>query len=86
MRLHPEDDVAVVLEPAVPGDTVTVEEDVVVIRDPVPRFHKVALRDLQEGSLVRKGGEVIGAAARPVQRGQHVHIHNLRSLRSTLAR
>jgi len=55
-------------------------DDQVVLIDPVPRFHKVALRDLEEGSPVRKVGEVIGAATRPVRRGQHVHVHNLRSL------
>jgi hypothetical protein len=82
VRLHPEDDVAVVLEAASPGDVIVLGDETVVVQDAVPRFHKVALRDLEEGSPVRKVGEVIGAASRPVGRGQHVHIHNLRSLRS----
>lgn len=82
LRLHPEDDVAVVLEPAQPGDVVVVGNDAVVVQEPVPRFHKVAVRDLEEGHPVRKVGEVIGATTQPVRRGQHVHVHNLRSLRA----
>ncbi len=82
VRLHPDDDVAVVLEPAGPGDVVHLEGEAVVVQDPVPRFHKVALRDLEEGRPVRKLGEVIGLATRPIRRGQHVHVHNLRSTRS----
>ncbi|MDR7400290.1 MAG: UxaA family hydrolase [Armatimonadota bacterium] len=83
VRLHPDDDVAVVLEPARAGDVVGLESGTVVLRDAVPRFHKVALRDLPEGSPVRKLGEVIGLAVRPIRTGEHVHVHNLRSARST---
>jgi hypothetical protein len=80
--IHPLDDVAVVLEPAQPGDVIQVEGQVVVVRDAIPRFHKVALRDLEAGSVVRKVGEVIGVATQSIRPGEHVHIHNLRSLRA----
>ncbi|MDR7407330.1 MAG: SAF domain-containing protein [Armatimonadota bacterium] len=32
---------------------------------------------------MRKLGEVIGLAVRPIRTGEHVHVHNLRSARST---
>ncbi len=44
---------------------------------PVPRGHKVALVDLPEGAAVRKYGQTIGIASRPIAAGEHVHEHNL---------
>lgn len=82
MHLHPGDDVAILLETAGPGDVVDLKGEPVSVQEPIPRFHKVALRDLAEGSPVRKLGEVIGLATRPIRRGEHVHVHNLRSTRS----
>ncbi|HEY7486329.1 MAG TPA: altronate dehydratase family protein [Streptosporangiaceae bacterium] len=61
LLLHPEDDVAVAVQ-GLPG---------------VPRGHKVAMRDLAAGSLVRKYGQVIGVATAPIAAGEHVHTHNL---------
>lgn len=43
----------------------------------VPAGHKVAVRDLRAGDLVRKYGRVIGRATRPIRAGEHVHGHNL---------
>ena len=58
-----------------PGDDVGV---VLADGGPVPRGHKVALRDVAEGAPVRKYGQVIGAATAPIAAGDHVHTHNLR--------
>lgn len=49
----------------------------VVARGPVPSGHKIALRDLPTGTLVRKYGHVIGVTTKPVAAGEHVHEHNL---------
>ncbi|HEY7049661.1 MAG TPA: altronate dehydratase family protein [Jatrophihabitantaceae bacterium] len=62
LRLHPDDDVALVLKG----------------RDGIPSGHKVAVRDIAEGDPVRKYGTVIGFASRPISAGEHVHGHNLR--------
>jgi altronate hydrolase len=43
----------------------------------IPRGHKVALRDLAEGTLVTKYGHVIGVTTADVATGEHVHVHNL---------
>ncbi|MDO9065944.1 MAG: UxaA family hydrolase [Chloroflexota bacterium] len=53
----------------------------VVARDDVPLGHKIALVDLPEKGKVVKYGVVIGGALMPIAVGQHVHVHNLRSLR-----
>ena len=46
-------------------------------RPPVPRGHKVALRDIAAGEQVHKYGQSIGVATRDIAAGDHVHTHNL---------
>jgi (2R)-sulfolactate sulfo-lyase subunit alpha len=53
----------------------------VTARDRIPLGHKVALRALARGERVMEYGEVIGEATAEVAPGQHVHVHNIRSLR-----
>lgn len=50
-------------------------------QEPVPHGHKIALKPLPGGADVVKYGVVIGRLVRPVAAGEHVHIHNLESLR-----
>jgi altronate dehydratase small subunit len=83
--LHDDDDVAVLLE-ALGQDTVVTankrgETILLRLREALPLGHKIALRDLPAGHHVRKYGEVIGALGQPVSAGDHVHVHNLVSLR-----
>lgn len=47
----------------------------------IPIGHKVALRDLAEGDTVMKYGEDIGKVVSPVARGEHVHVHNIKTKR-----
>jgi altronate dehydratase small subunit len=83
--LHADDDVAVLLAPVARGDSVVTlgAREGIVLRAaaPVPAWHKLALRSLPAGAEVRKYGEVIGRLDAPVQAGDHVHVHNLESLR-----
>jgi hypothetical protein len=73
LRLSALDDVAVMIEPAAPGDDVLG----VIAHDAVPFGHKMALHDVALGSVVRKYGQPIGIATRPILAGEHVHSHNL---------
>jgi altronate hydrolase len=76
--LHDGDDVAVATAAIRAGASVPVPGAVeVVLRDDVPAGHKVALRDLAAGTVVRKYGQVIGRALADVRVGEHVHVHNL---------
>jgi galactarate dehydratase len=72
VRLHPSDNVAVVLNDgglpagtALPGGP--------VLREKVPQAHKLALVDLAEGDAVRRYGVVIGRANRAIPAGSWVH-------------
>lgn len=47
----------------------------------IPIGHKVALKDLREGDTAVKYGTDIGRVVRPVEKGGHVHVHNLKTKR-----
>jgi (2R)-sulfolactate sulfo-lyase subunit alpha len=49
--------------------------------DDIPLGHKIALDDLSDGGHVIKYGEDIGKVVANVNKGGHVHIHNLKTKR-----
>ncbi len=49
--------------------------------EPIPFGHKIALVPIAEGQHIIKYGASIGVAARDIQPGEHVHTHNLKSVR-----
>lgn len=54
--------------------------NVKVLND-VPIGHKLALTDLDAGQSAIKYGVVIGKIVAPVKKGEHVHVHNLKTRR-----
>jgi altronate dehydratase len=49
--------------------------------EPIPFGHKVAVAPIAQGQEVIKYGARIGLATANIVPGQHVHVHNLRSVR-----
>ena len=47
----------------------------------IPLGHKVALRDLDVDGSVIKYDRDIGRVTASIQRGEHVHVHNLKTRR-----
>lgn len=47
----------------------------------IPLGHKIALRDFKPGDTVIKYGVDIGKIVAPVKKGEHVHVHNLKTKR-----
>jgi (2R)-sulfolactate sulfo-lyase subunit alpha len=47
----------------------------------IPLGHKIALRDFKAGETVIKYGEDIGKVVADIRRGEHVHVHNLKTKR-----
>ncbi len=82
VKIHPEDNVAVAVEALSKGQDVAVGEVSVRLRDAVPAGHKFALVPIAEGESVRKYGYVLGRAVAPVEPGDWVHVHNLKTLLS----
>jgi (2R)-sulfolactate sulfo-lyase subunit alpha len=54
--------------------------NVVALGD-VPLGHKIALRDFAVGDTVTKYGQDIGKVVAAIKRGDHVHVHNLKTKR-----
>jgi (2R)-sulfolactate sulfo-lyase subunit alpha len=47
----------------------------------IPIGHKVALKDMAAGDTVIKYGIDIGKVVAPITRGQHAHVHNIKTKR-----
>ena len=77
LKIHPDDSVAVALEPLAKGTDIPAFG--LTLLDDVPQAHKFALRDIAEGERVLKYGAVIGLAREAIARGTHVHVHNLKT-------
>ena len=79
--IHREDNVATTLHPLIAGMKISVEvqgqiRNIELLSD-IPAGHKFALRDMEEGALVIKYGEAIGQTTAKINRGEHVHVHNV---------
>jgi len=83
MIINGRDNVATALEGLSAGAEVSVEVQGRVVRitllTDVPMGHKFALKDLEEGEAVIKYGEPIGQTTTKIARGEHVHVHNVKS-------
>lgn len=71
------DTVAIAKQPLLPRTVLRTGSGEVRVSQMVPPGHKVALKDVAESGEVRRYGQVIGFATRPISPGQHVHEHNL---------
>jgi (2R)-sulfolactate sulfo-lyase subunit alpha len=47
----------------------------------IPIGHKLAIKPLGKGDTVVKYGVDIGRVVAPIQAGEHVHVHNLKTKR-----
>ncbi len=43
----------------------------------IPFGHKISLQDINKGDLIYKYGQIIGVATKSINKGSHVHSHNL---------
>jgi SAF domain-containing protein len=75
------DNVATALEPLEPGRRLALNGTGLVVSEPIPSGHKIALHAIAEGTPVVKYGSPIGIASCDIAAGTHVHTHNLSSSR-----
>ncbi|ABB13806.1 MULTISPECIES: UxaA family hydrolase [Carboxydothermus] len=82
---HPEDNVATAVQNLSKNEEVLVDVNGKELRikliDNIPFGHKFALKEIEMGANVVKYGEVIGRATKSIKVGEHVHVHNIESLR-----
>jgi (2R)-sulfolactate sulfo-lyase subunit alpha len=43
--------------------------------------HKISLRDIKKGEKIIEYGEPIGQATNDIKKGDHVHVHNIKTMR-----
>jgi (2R)-sulfolactate sulfo-lyase subunit alpha len=53
----------------------------VAVKQDIPIGHKVALTDFREGDTAIKYGQDVGRFVQGVKKGEHVHVHNLKTKR-----
>ena len=84
IKIAPRDNVAVALSDLDEGSVLTLDEVTVMLRQPVARGHKFALRPIAVDEHVIKYGLPIGHATQPIAAGEHVHAQNARTNLSDL--
>ena len=77
LQIHPDDNVAVALEPLKAGEVVETSAGAVTLRQDIPQGHKLALTDIPAGAAVVKYGFPIGHATQAIHVGDWVHSHDL---------
>ena len=85
LLMHEEDNVVVVLEEINEGQVIRyasagVSKEIKAV-ERIPIYHKVARNPIPAKKIVCKYGGSIGASLRDIEPGEHVHEHNLCSLR-----
>jgi altronate dehydratase small subunit len=88
LKVHDDDNVATIFALDIKAGTQVEVRDkkgdgeVIKAENDIPYGHKIAVRDITPGEKIRKYGEVIGSAGKPIRKGEHVHVHNLDSTRA----
>lgn len=80
IRIHEDDNVVVALKDLAPGVQIRLEDGrTVTAAQEIPAGHKMAIRDIPEGSEVIKYGARIGFATEEIKEGSWVHVHNVKT-------
>lgn len=75
IKINEKDNVIVALHDLKKGNTY----DGITLLEDINRGHKIAITDIKENSNVVKYGMVIGHATRDIKKGEHVHVHNVKT-------
>ena len=83
VKINPEDNVVTVVDDVAEGDEVQyVAADgaqQVTALGAIPFGHKIAAEDISLGEKIVKYNQTIATASSAIERGEHVHVHNVRS-------
>jgi altronate dehydratase small subunit len=83
--INKKDNVATAVADLLAGQTIKYlfgqEVKELTLLDHIPLGHKFALQDIPLNQDIIKYGESIGSSVTMIQKGQHVHIHNMQSNR-----
>lgn len=77
--LHPDDNIMVCVKPVSAGDELLIDGEKVRVPMDIALGHKMARTTLAAGEKVYRYGAPIGSMTAPVTKGEHVHLHNMKS-------
>jgi altronate dehydratase len=75
IKLNERDNILIALSDLKEGSTLTGHG--ILLRQEVPRGHKLASKQISKGENVYRYGQVIGQALSEINPGEHIHSHNL---------
>ena len=74
LLLNQADDVVIAVEALTNGTPLI---NGVTVSGTIPAGHKAAIRPIAQGQAVRRYGQIIGFASKPILAGQHIHTQNM---------
>ena len=77
IHLNAADNIAIARVALSPGQVLRVAGKGIVVEDPVPAGHKVALQAIAAGDHIVRYGQVMGRARVRIEPGRHVHTQNV---------
>lgn len=77
--LHPDDNILVCVKHISIGDVVAIDGEFITSAITIDVGHKVARAALNTGDKVYRYGAPIGSMTAAVAKGEHVHMHNMKS-------
>jgi altronate dehydratase len=86
LQVNEKDNVATVFKDVKAGELIKVYKsdgsyEIVKAVNDIPYGHKISLKQISKNEKIVKYGEIIGIASVDIQKGEHVHIHNIDSMR-----
>ena len=77
--LHPDDNILVCVKQFHAGDEISIDGETLISEIDIAVGHKIARVPMQAGDKVYRYGAPIGSMTEAVAKGQHVHMHNMKS-------
>lgn len=77
--LNDNDNVAIALTDFKTGDSISIEDCIIILKTDIAFAHKIAIKDIRTGEKIFKYGLPIGSATVNICKGEHVHKQNIQS-------
>ena len=78
--MHSDDNCATSLEIISKNEEIEIGKGKYIkINQDIPFGHKFALKDINQGELITKYGQIIGIATEDIKVGDWIHVHNIKS-------
>jgi len=79
LQLNPKDNIAIAVCDLAPHESITITTTAIKLRDAVPAYHKISIKQINRGETILRYGVSIGKAINDIPAGSHVHLHNMES-------